>query len=312
MGAPRQHTQSARPHRAEAVRPDCKLTASALFGPRPMTDSPALPPLHSTPRPLQVKQAPAAFVPTAANWRDSQEQLGRSRRPRHQWPRGFARPGRSSSREPGQLSLARNRPASLIKPHWSDTSPPGFSRNCRSRPFTLASQFSRSALSLKSQIRWLALSRLRRASRPADPAKTASARGWLSRTSASRCEHKSVLCVIPPQCRIPLPREPSALSPRRLIAYASSVGLRRPGVLNITASCVHSRLLHCHTHCSPHLALVRAVRAPVRRHRSRQLRRSPEKEQPGLLTPSPRPTPMLDPFRPQVVFARKELARFAR
>ena len=64
--------------------------ASALFRPRPMTDSPALPPLHSTPRPLQMKQAPATFVPSAANWRDSQEQLGRTRR--HQWPRGFARP----------------------------------------------------------------------------------------------------------------------------------------------------------------------------------------------------------------------------
>jgi hypothetical protein len=66
--------------------------ASALFRPRPMTDLPALRPLHSTPRPLQMKQAPAAFVPPAANWQDSQKQLGRSPRRRHQWPRDFVRP----------------------------------------------------------------------------------------------------------------------------------------------------------------------------------------------------------------------------
>jgi hypothetical protein len=61
-----------------------------------MTDLPALRPLHSTPRPLQMKQAPAAFVPPAANWQDSQEQLGRSQnsgRCGTHWPRGFARPG---------------------------------------------------------------------------------------------------------------------------------------------------------------------------------------------------------------------------
>jgi hypothetical protein len=69
-----------RPHSAAAIRPDYMLIASALFGLRPMTDSPALHPLHATPRPLQMKQAPAAFVPPAANWQDSQEQLGRTRR----------------------------------------------------------------------------------------------------------------------------------------------------------------------------------------------------------------------------------------
>jgi hypothetical protein len=68
------------PHRADAIRPDHKLIASALFALRPMTDLPALRPLHSTPRPLKMKQAPAAFVPPAANWQDSQEQLGRARR----------------------------------------------------------------------------------------------------------------------------------------------------------------------------------------------------------------------------------------
>ena len=54
------------------------LPLLALFGLRPMIDSSALPPLHSTSRPLKMKQAPAAFVPLAANCRDNQEQLGRT------------------------------------------------------------------------------------------------------------------------------------------------------------------------------------------------------------------------------------------
>jgi hypothetical protein len=75
--------------------------ASALFRLRPSgspdsgIDSPALPPLHSTPRPLKMKQASAAFVPLATNCRDNQEQLGRSqikgRYGTHR-PRDFVRP----------------------------------------------------------------------------------------------------------------------------------------------------------------------------------------------------------------------------
>jgi hypothetical protein len=53
----------------------------------------------------------------------------------------------------------------------------------------------------------------------------------------------------------PAPREPSASGPRRLIANAC--GLRRPGSSNITASCVRTRLLHCHGACFPTLALGR-------------------------------------------------------
>ena len=105
---------------------------SALFRPRPMTDSSALPPLHSTPRPLKMKQAPAAFVPLAANCRDSQEQLGRAQRRKTPmaarlrpakrsalWARCFAcRPGqyRRHSRETDQLCFAAltNRPDSLM------------------------------------------------------------------------------------------------------------------------------------------------------------------------------------------------------
>ena len=126
-------------------------------------------------------------------------------------------------------------------------------------------------------------------------------RGWLSRTSASRYEHKSVLCVIPPHCRIPLSREPSATSLRRLIAYASSVGLRRPGVLNITASCVHTggftvTLTACSSprprfaQCSRQFAGILRANAAA----------SPEKEQPGLL-------PQCSPMRlapPPILSAR--------
>ena len=44
-------------HRADTCA-HASRQASALFRLRPMTDLPALPPLHSTPRPLKMKQAP--------------------------------------------------------------------------------------------------------------------------------------------------------------------------------------------------------------------------------------------------------------
>jgi hypothetical protein len=47
-----------------------------------------------------------------------------------------------------------------------------------------------------------------------------------------------------------------------------------------------------------------AVIAPVRSHHSRQPRRN-NRHQPGLLPQDPHPSPMLDPFHPQVVFAEK-------
>jgi hypothetical protein len=105
-----------RPHRAAAIRPDDKLIASALFGPRPTVDSSAWPPLHSTPRPLKMKQAPAAFVPLAANCRDNRRR--HSGAPKNSNGRE-ASPGHEPrlSREPGQLSLARNCPASLMVAH---------------------------------------------------------------------------------------------------------------------------------------------------------------------------------------------------
>ena len=128
-------------------------------------------------------------------------------------------------------------------------------------------------------------------------------RGLLSRRSASRCEHKSMLCVIPPQCRIPLAREPSALSLRRFIANA--FGLQRPGVLNITASCVHARLLHCHAHCwltpAPHCQ--RSARASSQASFA-PTRRAAENVNSRVCSPqAPRPSPMLDPSHPRGVFA---------
>ena len=80
-----------------------------------------------------------SLVPTAANWQDSQKQLGRSQRLQKAarlrpakaaalWARCSAcRPGQDhrNSREPDQLSLARNWSDSLTKPHWSETSSSG-------------------------------------------------------------------------------------------------------------------------------------------------------------------------------------------
>ena len=67
--------------------------------------------------------------------------------------------------------------------------------------------------------------------------------------------------------------------------------------------CLFCRCVTVTLTADPHLAFVRAVSAPACRHPSRQPTAPPEKDQPGLLTPSPRPSPMLDPFRPQGVVA---------
>lgn len=234
-----------------------------------------------------MEQAPAAFVPSVANWRDSQERLVRARKAKtamaarlrpariRNSPRCFARARHRNmaarlrpARHPAiavrpdsfRCARLRNCPASLTAtqrngkatdrtvpfPFRCDLSPTPRRHaprlNCRSRPVApraavLALRF---AVEESEQVGF-ALARLAPRFFPQTRLNRSSARGWLSRRSASRCEHKSVLCVIPPHCRIPLAREPSATSLRRLIAYASCVGLRRPGVLNITASCVHTR-----------------------------------------------------------------------
>jgi hypothetical protein len=173
------------------------LTASALFRPRPngRLASYALASFHS-----RVRRAHAPLHSDSRKHGETADEVIRAR-PKGKDPmaarlrpaghgntaRGFAcRRRHCNNREHGAFAPAsQNTPTSLTKPSWSDTSPPGFSRNCRSRPFTLASQFSRSALSLKSRIRWLALARLRRDTNQQTRRRTL-ARGWLSRTSALR------------------------------------------------------------------------------------------------------------------------------
>jgi len=59
----------------------------------------------------------------------------------------------------------------------------------------------------------------------------------------SRFQTQELLSAVPPRCRIPLAREPSAHGDPAASSQAScrgrnTVGLRRPGALKITASCV--------------------------------------------------------------------------
>jgi hypothetical protein len=132
-----------------------------------MTDLPAFRPLHSLPhsasrhrqdalarsdgRKLARQSETARALPKTKN-----EKAARLRPAKAAalWARCSAcrpRQDHRNSREPDQLSLARNWSDSLTKPHWSETSSSGCTRNCPSRPCTLASQFSRSALSPKTQ-----------------------------------------------------------------------------------------------------------------------------------------------------------------
>ena len=161
-----------------------------------------------------------------------------------------------------------------------------------------------SALPSKTQNRWLALARLRRETSPADPAKGIGCAAGCHERLLPGQNTRACYVLIPPQCRIPLAREPSALSLRRLIAYASSsvVGLRRLGVLNITASCVPSgcftvtltapRIPHPARGCPRRVA----VTAPARRHPSRQRRRFASKGTAGSARPKPPPNPNARPL----------------
>jgi len=152
---------------SDAVRPDCKLTASALFRPRPMTGSPALHPLHSAVanRFAGYADAIAAFrrpqtgetvknirahpkTPEAAMLRISARtpqygaRLRLSPKTSAIAPRGFARCKTSAlTVSPASFrSLRRLRsriwPTSLTKPDWSDTSPSGCVPRVRPRPCT--------------------------------------------------------------------------------------------------------------------------------------------------------------------------------
>ena len=218
------------------------LTASALFRSRPMTDSRALHPLHST---NATRFASYAIALVSFRRPQTGETVrNNSGAPKHTNGRE-ASPGHdtSNSREHGAFAPAsQDTPTSLIKPSWSETSSPGCGPATGPHPDPLVAVRKDLRSVAEDSDSWAGAVATAPGIESSRPGQRHRLRGWLSRRSASRCEHKSVLCVIPPHCRIPLPREPSATSLRRLIACASSsvVGLRRPGVLNITASCVHT------------------------------------------------------------------------
>ena len=176
-----------------------KHQVSALFRLRPSgrpdsgIDSPALPPLHSA---SAKDEASSRCIRSAGCKLSRQSRTARSLpktpmaarlRPAKTaalWARCFAcRPGQdlSDSRETDQLCFAAltNRPASLTRPSWSETSSSGYTRNCRSRPCTLASQFSRSALP-QTQSDWLRAIATAPEHRPADPASSHRLRGGLA------------------------------------------------------------------------------------------------------------------------------------
>ena len=98
------------------------------------------------------------------------------------WPRGFARPKTSAITvstaifRPLHYAGAPFRrsekwPTSLVKPDWSDTSPPGYVRVCRARPCThrVAARALRSAV--EESDFWLRAGATAPGTSPADPAK---------------------------------------------------------------------------------------------------------------------------------------------
>lgn len=197
---------------SDAVRPDCKLTASALFRPRPMTDSPALHPLHSAVanRFAGCADAIAAFrrpqtgetvrnirahpkTPEAAMLRISARtpqygaRLRLSPKTSAIAPRGFARCKTSaltvSTASFRSLRRLRSRiwPTSLTKPNWSDTSPSGCVQCVRPRP---SRRRPRTSL-CRRRVRELGL-RYRdcAGNESSRPGQRHRLRGWLSRTTS--------------------------------------------------------------------------------------------------------------------------------
>ncbi len=320
---------------SDAVRPDCKLTASALFGPRPMTDSPALHPLHSAVanRFAGYADAIAAFrrpqtgetvtniqahpqTPEAAMLRISAStpqygaRLRLSPKTSAIAPRGFARcktPALTvSTASFRSLRRLRSRiwPTSLTKPNWSDTSPSGCVPCVRPRPCThrVAALALRSAVEESESLAGAGATAP--GHEPADPAKgigfaagcherparlTVLLRPRLWPRLAPRCYTQHILCVRSARSslhtfilfaqQLPASRVPSARKKCRTIWR-----------------CVTHRCFTVTLTANPHLALVRAVSAPVRRHRARQRSRFTEKEQPGLLAPKPPPIPNARPL----------------
>ena len=194
-------------------------------------------------------------------------------------PRGFARPKTSAITvstaifRPLHYAGAPFRrsekwPTSLIKPNWSDTSPPGCVQVCRARPCThrVAARALRSAVEesdlLASRWRaeaWLQVTGSLRQTRQSER--------WLcggvgvreqpTLRFSLRCEAGCRLCFpgqntravifkAAPFCRVPLARDPRQTGPRRL---PRDPPRRRPGSLRYNCVLCPIRLLHCHADC---------------------------------------------------------------
>jgi hypothetical protein len=190
----------------------------------------------------------------------------------------FARPGRSNSREPGQLSLARNRPASLTKPNWSETSSPGCGPCCRSRPCT----HRVAALTLRSVVEdsdsWACAIATAPGIESSRPGQRHRLRGWLSRTNGEAYGARACAPVASPCFPVlhttHIVRSFPRASVTTLFRTAPTLLTREPlrrwnKATHNMALCV-APLLHCHADCSLTSRKVSAVSAPVRRHRSRQ------------------------------------------
>lgn len=297
-----------------------------------MTDSPAFRPLHSLPHSASLHRQDAL---ARSDGRKLARQSGTARalpktpraarlRPATAaavWARCSAcRPGqdRRHSRETDQLSLARNRSDSLSKPNWSETSASGCTRNCRSRPCTLASQFSRSALPPKTQKFWLRAGATAPGIESSSPSSKAIgyAAGWHERPArltvllrprlwprlANRQLRQHTLCV-----------RSAPASLHYFILIAPTILTREPLWGGIKLRTMW-RCLPCRcgavtaraprtSHSSGALEASAARTAPACRHRSRQPPLRLNRTSRGCLPQSPHPSPMLDPFRPQVVFA---------
>jgi len=139
-----------------------------------MTDSPAFRPLHSADAIRFGKRNETSTYAdrfrSVSSARKLPRQSGTARAP----PRVKEARGRDAphigqdpaiavSADNFRCAPMANCPPSLRKPNWSDTLTPGFARDCRSRPFTLASQPSRSALPFKESAQISARARATRA-----------------------------------------------------------------------------------------------------------------------------------------------------
>ena len=125
-----------------------------------------------------------------------------------------------------------------------------------------------------------------------------------------RLQTQELLSIVPPQCRIPLTREPSAPGTPPPPAY-SHQSIRRPGSLKITAPCVHRACRVCHGGCSAAPRPPRPASNPPRQplpHPSRQFirhslrrRRTPHSASDSVRRarerrqPNPRPSPNARP-----------------